>query len=82
MNLLFSGMALVGGVVACRRSISLGQHFADHLEGINDVVVEFVQIVQGVGPLSDAEHGIDEGSGALHVAKIGDHLFFRLVNVL
>ena len=46
------------------------------------VVVEFVQIVQGVGHLSDAEHGIDEGSGALHVAKIGDHLFFRLVNVL
>ena len=37
VDLLFSGLALIGGVVAHRRSIGLGQHFPDHLEGVDDI---------------------------------------------
>ena len=53
----------------------MGQHFPDHFEGVNDVSVELVEIVEGVGSLPDAEHGINE---ALHVAKVGDHLLFQV----
>ena len=34
----------------------------DHLKGVDDVGVELVQVHEGVSPLLDAEHGIDEGS--------------------
>ena len=48
VNLLFSSMALIGGVVASGRSIGLGQHFPDHFEGVDDVGVELVEVVEGV----------------------------------
>ena len=48
VNLLFSSMALIGGVVASWRSIGLGQHFPDHFEGVDDVGVELVEVVEGV----------------------------------
>ena len=55
----------------------MGQHFPDHFDGVDDVCVELVEVVEGVCYLPDAKHGINEGSGALHVAKGGDHLLFR-----
>ena len=56
----------------------MGQHLPDHFEGVVDIGVELVKVVESVGSLPDAEHGINEGSGALHVAKVGDHLLLQV----
>ena len=50
----------------------------DDFEGVEDVRSEGMEVLEGVGPLKVAEHGVNEGSGILHVATVLDHFLFEV----
>ena len=78
MDSFLSLVTLRGRVLTIRRSIRWRQDLADNLESVDDVGVEFVQVLERVGSLPDIEHGVDEGSGAVDVPKVGQHLLLEV----